>query len=43
MIKQILLLIDFKNIFISISSNILDIELKENLDIDELKNFNIDI
>ncbi len=43
MIEQILFSIDFKNVFILISLNVSDIELKEDSDIDELKNFNIDI
>ncbi len=43
MIKQISLFIDFGNIFILISLNALDIKLEENLNINELKNFNIDV
>jgi len=35
--------IDFENAFISISLNILNIEPKEDSDIDESKKFNIDI
>ncbi len=38
-----LFLIDFGNIFILISLNILDIELKEDLDINESKEYNINI
>ncbi len=38
-----LLSIDFGNIFISISLNISNIELEKDLNIDESKNFNIDI
>jgi len=38
-----LFLINFKNTFISISLDILDIEVKEDSDIDESKNFNIDV
>ncbi len=33
----------FQNVFTSISLNISDIELKEDLDIDKSKNFNIDV
>ncbi len=43
MIERILLFIDFKNAFILISLNISDIELEKDLNIDESKNFNIDI
>ncbi len=43
MIKQILLSIDFGNIFILILLNILNIELEEDSNIDELENFNVDI
>jgi len=43
MAEQIPFSINFKNTFISISLNILDIELEEDLDMDELKNFNVDI
>ncbi len=35
--------INFENIFILISLNILDIEVEEDLDINESKDFNIDI
>ncbi len=42
-IEQILLSIDFGNIFILISLNASDIELKEDSNIDKLKNFNINI
>jgi len=38
-----LLSIDFGSVFISISLNISDIELKEDLDIDESKNFNTNV
>jgi len=41
--KRIPLPIDFKNAFILISLNALDIELKENSNTNKLKNFNIDI
>jgi len=41
--EQITFPIDFGNVFISIPLNISDIELKEDLDIDKSKNFNIDI
>jgi len=43
MIKRILLPFDFGNIFILIPLNMSDIEIKEDLDIDKLNNFNIDI
>ncbi len=43
MVKRILFFIDFESVFISIPLNILDIELKEDLDIDELENFNVNI
>ncbi len=43
MIKQILLFINFGNIFVSIPLNISDIEIEEDSDINELENFNIDI
>ncbi len=43
MIKRISFFINLGNAFISISLNILDIELKEDLDIDKSENFNIDI
>ena len=36
-------LINFKNIFVLIPLNISDIEAEEDLDIDKLENFNIDI
>jgi len=35
--------INFKSVFISILLNILDIELKENLNINESENFNVGI
>ncbi len=38
-----LFLIDFGNAFILLPLNVLDIELKEDSDKDELKNFNISI
>jgi len=38
-----LFFINFGNVFISIFINILNIELKEDLDINESKNFNADI
>ncbi len=38
-----LLSIDFGNTFISVSLNTLDIKLKEDSDIDELKKFNVDV
>jgi len=38
-----LLSFDFKNVFISILLNVSDIKVKEDLNTDELKNFNIDI
>ncbi len=34
---------DFKNVFVSIPLDISDIEAEEKLDIDKLKNFNVDI
>ena len=43
MVEWISFPIDFGNIFISILINISDIELKENLDTDESKNFNAGI
>ena len=43
MIKRMLFLFNFRNIFVIISLNVSDIELKENLNTDESKNFNIDI
>ncbi len=43
MIKRILFFFDFENTFISISLNILNIELKKESDINESENFNIDI
>jgi len=43
MTERILLSINFGNIFILIFLDISDIEVKENLDINELKNFNVDI
>ena len=41
MIKRTLLSIDFGNVFTTIPLNILNIELKEDLNIKELKFFNI--
>ncbi len=38
-----LLLFDFENVFISISLNAFNIEIKEDSDIDDSKNFNIGI
>ncbi len=38
-----LLFINFRNTFVSISLDVLNIEAEEDLDINELKNFNIDI
>ena len=35
--------INFENIFVLILLDILDIEAKENSDIDELENFNTDV
>ncbi len=43
MTKQILLSFDFGNVFISIPLNTSDIEAEKDLDINESKNFNIDI
>jgi len=43
MIEQMLFFIDFKNVFILIFLNVLDIELKEDSDTDELKEFNINV
>ncbi len=43
MIERILFSIDFENAFILISLNILNIEVEENSDIDELKNFNVGV
>jgi len=40
---QMLFFIDFGNTFISISLNVLNIESKEDLDINESKKINIDI
>ncbi len=41
MVERILLFINFKNIFISISLNVSNIKLEEDSNIDELKNLNI--
>ncbi len=41
--ERILFLIDFENVFISISLNISDIKLEENSDIDESEEFNADV
>ncbi len=38
-----LFFIDFENVFILVSLNILNIELKEDSDIDELEEFNMDV
>ena len=38
-----LLFINFRNTFVSISLDVLNIEAEEDLDINELKNFNINI
>ncbi len=43
MIERILSSINFKNVFISIPLNILDIELEEDSDINESEEFNTDI
>ncbi len=43
MIKRILSFIDFENAFILILLNISDIELKEDLNIEELENFNVNV
>ncbi len=43
MVERISFLINFRNIFASISLNVLNIEAEEDSDINELKNFNIDI
>ncbi len=43
MIEQMSLPLDFGNVFISISLNISDIEIEEDLDIDKLENFNINV
>ncbi len=43
MIERISSFFDFGNIFTLLPLNILDIELKEDLDINESKDFNIDI
>ncbi len=43
MIERTLFLFNLKNAFILIFLNILNIELKEDLDINESENFNIDI
>ncbi len=43
MIERISFPFNFKDIFILISLNVLDIEVEKDSDIDELKNFNIDI
>ena len=43
MVEQMPSLINFRNTFISISLNVSNIELEEDSDIDELKNFNISI
>ncbi len=40
MIKRMLFFIDFENVFISVSLNVLDIEPEEDLDIDESEEFN---
>ena len=40
---KILFLINFKNVFISISLNVLNIELKKDSDTDESENFNVDV
>jgi len=41
MVERILLFINFKNIFISISLNVSNIKLEKDSNIDELKNLNI--
>jgi len=43
MVKRIPFLINFGNTFISISLDISDIEVEENLDIDKSENFNINV
>ncbi len=43
MTKRLSLFFNFKNILISIFLNISNIEAEEELDMDKLKNFNIDI
>ncbi len=43
MTERIPLSINFKNTFVLISLDILDIEVEEDLDIDKLENFNINI
>jgi len=43
MIKQMLFLFNFEDIFVLIFLNISNIEVEEDLDIDELKNFNVSI
>ncbi len=43
MVEQISLSIDFGNVFILIFLNILDIELKKDLDTNESKNFNVGV
>ncbi len=43
MVERTLLSIDFGNVFISILLNVLNIELKEDSNIDKPKNFNVDI
>ena len=35
--------IDFRNVFILISLNVLDIKVEKDSDIDESENFNVDI
>ncbi len=41
--ERIPLFINFGNMFISISLDILNIEVEEDLNTNELKNFNIDV
>jgi len=43
MVEQISFPINFGNTFVSISLDILNIEIEEDLDIDRLENFNVDI
>ncbi len=43
MVERISFFIDFGNIFILLSLNILNSELEEDLNINESENFNIDI
>ncbi len=43
MIERMPLSFDFRNIFISIPLNISDIEIEKDLNINKLKNFNVDI